>query len=84
MPLTGRKIIRRIEVGVGIVWEEAGAGYVASRFIHSDAVSFINVIGNGSEEAGVLGGIGIDGNHPFEAVTGRAAEKQLRVEIFIS
>ena len=83
MPLTGWKIIDGIEVGIGIVGEETGARYVASRFIDDNAVGLQNVIGNGSEEVAVRRGVVLDGYYPFEAVAGRAAKKQLRVEIVI-
>lgn len=48
-----------------------------------DAVGLVDVGGDGAEVVAVAAFGQIDGNDPFEAVAGGAAEEQLRLEVFV-
>lgn len=72
-----------IEVGVGIVRKEAGAGEVFAGAVRFDAVGLLDVVGYAAEVVGVGQAVFGDGDDPFEAVAGGAAEQQFRLEVFV-
>ena len=74
----------RVDVNVRIEWQEAGAGDVLAVLVRLIAVGGLAVGGDGVEVV-LVGHFGqIDGDNPFNAVTGWAAKEELGGEVFIA
>lgn len=72
-----------MDEGPRVIRQEAGATDVLARRVDLNAVGLLNVSGDTSEVLAVAALREIDGDDPFEAVAGRAAEEHLGLEVFV-
>ena len=74
----------RVDVNVGVEGQEAGAGDVLAVPVGLVAVGGLAVGGDGVEVV-LVGHFGqVDGDNPFDAVAGWAAEEELGGEVFVT
>ena len=74
----------RVDVNVGVEGQEAGAGDVFAVLVGLVAVGGLAVGGDGVEIV-LVGHFGqVDGDDPFDAVAGGAAEEELGGEVFVA
>ena len=74
----------RVDVNVGVKGQETGAGDVLAVLVGLVAVGGLAVDGDGVEVV-LVGHFGqIDGDDPFDAVSGGAAEEELGGEVFVA
>ena len=73
----------RVDVAVGVVWEETGAADVFAGLVNIDVVGLLQIVGDGSEVVGMTGGGDVDFDYPLEAVAGWGAKQQLRFKEII-
>ena len=70
-----------IEVCVGVVRKEAGPADVFAGFVGFDAVGLTDIVAYGTEVIRVRCRCDVYRDYPLEAVTGRACEEQLSLEV---
>ena len=74
----------RVDVNVGVEGQEAGAGDVLAVLVGLVAVGGLAVGGDGVEVV-LVGHFGqVDGDDPFDAIAGGAAEEELGGEVFVA
>ena len=74
----------RVDVNVGVEGQEAGAGDVLAVLVGLVAVGGLAVGGDGVEVVLVEHFGQVDGDDPFDAVAGGAAEEELGGEVFVA
>ena len=75
----GRDVFR-VDVGLGVVGQEAGTRDVLAFLVRPEAVGGLDVVAHGTEDFLVEVGVCADGDDPFDAVAGGACEKEGRGE----
>lgn len=69
-----------VDVGLGIVGQEAGTRDVLAFLVRLEAVGGLDVVAHGTEDVLVEVSVCADGDDPFDAVAGGACEKEGRGE----
>ena len=73
----------RVDVAVGVVWEETGSRNIFAGLVDRDVVGLLEVVGNGSEVVGMTCGGDVDFYYPLETISRGRAKQQLRFKEII-